>query len=579
MKRIVFIWLKRWPLNSARLPSQAAQPFGLNVAGSHGLRLAAVSPAAEAAGITVGMSLADARAICPDLKSQPLEPEKSLKALRQLARWAGRYTPWVNVHHIAPSATGEGAEYGLQLDITGCAHLFAHSRGEDGEPAMLLDISERLEASGIEHAIGLGDTLGAAIAVARFAGPIHIIPHDPHGDETRRALSSLPVDSLRLDAKTCQTLCRLGLNSVGALLRLPRVALARRFPVSKDGRDMGGQDMGGAVLRRLDQAFGRIREPIEPIMPVPPLRARMNFAEPVVETDALVLALDGLVADLCRGLGRMNKKMRRMSLWLYRADGAVHRISAGIVAASRDEAHLLRLLSERVKQIDIQENSGDFGIELLILSADRVEEDTASQPTLVQAPASIDFDKEIARLMDRLKGRFHASAGDDYGAGRTPHSLTPQASHRPERAQLSLPVRTCAANDRWGASPGADRQTPIRPFRLLPRPERVQIPDNISADDQRGDGPPLRFLWRHQNVVIRRAEGPERISPEWWPDAQDDARRMDQEGGPSSRDLRDYYRLEAENGQRFWLYYSTPPKDEADVWPPKSNWYLHGIFA
>jgi protein ImuB len=62
---------------------------------------------------------------------------------------------------------------------------------------------------------------------------------------------------------------------------------------------------------------------------------------------------------------------------------------------------------------------------------------------------------------------------------------------------------------------------------------------------------------------VIRAEGPERIAPEWW-------RRWRTEGL-----TRDYYRVEDEAGHRFWLFRAGLYGDEA-LHP---RWYMHGLFA
>lgn len=60
------------------------------------------------------------------------------------------------------------------------------------------------------------------------------------------------------------------------------------------------------------------------------------------------------------------------------------------------------------------------------------------------------------------------------------------------------------------------------------------------------------------------AEGPERIAPEWWMT----------EGRPLTREVRDYYRIEDEEGRRYWVF------REGLYLPEKApGWYLHGFFA
>jgi protein ImuB len=60
---------------------------------------------------------------------------------------------------------------------------------------------------------------------------------------------------------------------------------------------------------------------------------------------------------------------------------------------------------------------------------------------------------------------------------------------------------------------------------------------------------------------VAKAEGPERIAPEWW-------------RGPAHAHSRDYYRLEDESGRRFWVYRAIP-----DSAAGPARWYVHGLFA
>ena len=60
-----------------------------------------------------------------------------------------------------------------------------------------------------------------------------------------------------------------------------------------------------------------------------------------------------------------------------------------------------------------------------------------------------------------------------------------------------------------------------------------------------------------------RAEGPERIAPEWWRQ-------------PSSARLRDYYRVEDSTGRRYWIYREGLFGDGRGGTP---SWFIHGLFG
>ncbi|MEK9833751.1 MAG: DUF6504 family protein, partial [Rhodospirillaceae bacterium] len=86
------------------------------------------------------------------------------------------------------------------------------------------------------------------------------------------------------------------------------------------------------------------------------------------------------------------------------------------------------------------------------------------------------------------------------------------------------------------------------------------------------DDPPVLFRWRGRAHRVVRAEGPERIEPEWW--------RQPEAGNTAvlDRTTRDYYRVEDTDGRRFWLY-REGLYDRADFSDDAPRWFLHGLFA
>jgi protein ImuB len=94
-------------------------------------------------------------------------------------------------------------------------------------------------------------------------------------------------------------------------------------------------------------------------------------------------------------------------------------------------------------------------------------------------------------------------------------------------------------------------------------------PEPVEAFWLLPDDPPFHFAWRRRRHRIARADGPERIAEEWWrPDAAGDAALTSDDA------IRDYYRVEDEEGRRFWLFRAGLPGHDD---PPR--WYVHGVFA
>jgi protein ImuB len=515
--------------------------------GSRGLRLAAVDALAAAAGLGPGQALADARALEPGLIVHDAAPASDLAVLAALAGWARRYTPWAATSGLEPGGGG-----GLWLDISGCAHLFG------GEAALLDDLTGRLRRRGYAARAGLADTTGAAWAAARFAEtrearPFVIVP--PGGQ--RALLAGLPVASLRLPPATVEALARLGLRRVDDLLRLPRDGLATRF--------------GETVTRCLDQALGALAEPISPRLPAPDWYVALNLAEPLGQPEAIVAATETLVAALCDRLADAGRGARRLELALFRCTGRVDHVAIGTSRPNRDVGHLMRLLGEQLDRLPAPPQdpygNADLAIDHLTLTALVSEPLTAAQTVFAGATRHADDPADAAALgalVDRLGNRLGADATIRLGA---------VASHIPERAQRPEPALRIAATRPAGtAAAPALRPAQPRPPRLLPRPEPIEATAPVPDD------PPLLFRrggraggvngGRLHRVV--RAEGPERLAPEWWRgDAGSDA--------DDTATTRDYYRVEDSEGRRFWVYREGLYGETADG--PAPRWYLHGFFG
>jgi len=499
-----------------------------------GQRVAALNRAAAAAGVRMGMMLTDARALIPGVSGlliQPMAPEEDARALAGLADWCGRYSPWVSIDG------SDDGQYGICLDVTGCAHLFG------GEEAMLDDLARRLRGFAIQAQMAIADSLGAAWAVARYG-----IAHDGEAAAivpaagSRAALERLPVAALRLSPGAGDALARLGLGRIGELYALPPAALTARF--------------GREVTYRLDQALGKAAEPLSPRPASTSFWSRLAFAEPIGHRDHIARAAGQLVDDLCAVLEREERGARRIELRLYLADGTVQRIGAGLNRASREPDHLARLLAEQLPSLE-----AGFGADLMLLIATQSDPLPAGQRNLGRldndAGAGADGGEDLAPLLDRLGNRL--------GAANVAR-FAPVQSHLPEQAVRLVPPLAQSQSRGEGDGAAQWRHVARRPVYLLPRPEWVEAVAEVP------DGPPVLFRWRGIAHRVHRGDGPERIAPEWWREMQADSADLNGLSG----ETRDYYRIEDSRGQRFWLYRQGLYGSDSARMP---DWYLHGFFA
>ncbi|HKK30857.1 MAG TPA: DNA polymerase Y family protein [Alphaproteobacteria bacterium] len=488
--------------------------------------IAANQPAA-ALGIQRGMALADARALYPGLATRQASPLRESHDLAKLSDWCGRYSPLV-----APDGTD-----GLMLDTTGCDHLFG------GEAAMLAEIVQRMHGFGYSAAAALAPTPGAAWALARYGKKTRIakdlvdLPH---------LLTALPTVALRLPAETAAQLAQVGLRCVGDLLKMPRAPLAKRF--------------GAQVPHRLGQALGHVTEAIAPRHPPAPYRLRLDWMEPLRRMEDLAAAAEHLLERLCEQLAEAGRGVRCLLVTCHSTNGHTERIEARTSAPVRCPVRLLRLLEANLGACDL-----GFGIETMILSVARTEPLAAPAPGFWRDQAAIAED--TATLIDRLSQRL---------GERKVRWSTPVASHIPERAVALLPALRQPSPD-TDPSP-SPTEKPMRPLRLLLAPEPVEATALLP------DHPPAAFRWRRVLHRVRRGAGPERIAPEWWRDLapEDQVETLD-------TCTRDYYAVEDEAGQRFWLF-RQGLYDRANETETKTNengsgtvelpaWFVQGVLA
>ena len=384
-----------------------------------------------------------------------------------------------------------------------------------GEAATLGDLRRRLAASGVASRLAVASTYGAAHALARYgAGPVTAA-----GDD-EGVLERLPVAALRLPPGTIDALRRLGFDTVGELAATPRAPLALRF----------GSDVG----RRLDQMFGRASEPFELVEAPELIRVRQTFAEPIAAAETIARYIGKLVERLCAGLEEKGLGARKLDLLFLRVDDALQAVRVGTARPVRDAKRLTRLLCDRIETV-----SPGFGIETMILCASLAEplDYRAAASTLVDTAAA-----DVSELIDVLVNRIGKSSL---------YRLEPVASDVPERSTRRVAALATERGTNWtGHWP--------RPSRLFAPPEAIEtlalLPDH----------PPASFTWRGIRRRVRRADGPERVFGEWW--------KRDAE----SAAVRDYFQVEDEAGERFWLFRAGDGEDPATG---GQRWFIHGIFG
>ncbi len=381
-----------------------------------------------------------------------------------------------------------------------------------GDENYLRDITGKLSKRGYDTRAAIADTPGVAWAVARFGRESMVVETGC----SREAMLKLPPESLRLESEAVERLHKLGLHQVHQFISLPRSSLRRRF--------------GHHLLMRIDMALGSEVEIVEPVQPVEPYQERLPCLEPIVTAKGIEIALQELLKTLCFRLQQEQKGLRIAVFKGYRVDGKTEKLEIATSQPTHHVSHLFKLFEVRLSMIEPA-----LGIELFVLEATKVEDYLPRQEKMWQGSGGID-DIRLSELLDRLASRTGMQSLRRY---------LPDEHYWPERSFK----HASSLGEHLTTSWRTDKQ---RPLHLLRIPEKIEVTAPIP------DYPPMLFRYRGKLHKVVKADGPERIEQEWWI----------QQG-----QHRDYYRVEDEDGYRYWLF-RLGHYDEKVY-----QWFLHGYFA
>ena len=381
-----------------------------------------------------------------------------------------------------------------------------------GDEAYITDILKRLKQKGYSAKAAIADTIGSAWAMARFSNE-RVIEKEKHLE----ALLTLPPESLRIEQKTSERLRNLGLRQVKNIISIPRSSLKRRF--------------GDLIIQRINQAVGTEREFIQPVYPIEPFQERLPSFEPIQRIEGIEIALGQLLQKLCSRLQREGKGLRSAYFRCYCLDSHVTGIEISTSRPSNHIEHLFHLFSLKLSSIEPR-----LGIELFVLEATKLEDHTPLQEEFWKQTTGLNNNK-LSEFIDRVCGKLGAAAVQRY---------LPDEHYWPERSFKEASSLKEQPTTQW-------KSDKPRPLQVLSPPEVVQVTAPVP------DYPPLNFRYLGKLHKILRADGPERIEKEWWIE----------EG-----EHRDYYAVEDEEGNRYWLFRSGH-YDEAK----RPLWFIHGFFA
>ena len=430
------------------------------------------------------------------------------------------------------------------LDVTGLDSLFGDEQA--------------LRAKAIRFLGDAGYTVFSAIAPApgmawgmahyhRSAAPARGTPCEMLSDETlHREFRKLPVAALRLSPETQNIFFRLGIERIEQILAIPRSHLASRF--------------GDEVSRRVDQAFGKVSEPIIARHLPAEFEASQFIEFPTRDRETIGVVLSRLLEQIC---GQLQAKQKGALQWHVQLDcvGAPSiEFEVNLFQPTATVSHVLQLMElqlESVLQPHLRrkrrsQKSGTKPTHARTVTSILIQEiavRVTSCVLLVQRQREL-FDesprldkRELAHLINHLASRLgqESIVYPTLQAGAQPEfsfRFKPLVDPKRMRSRKRENVKTRS-------------HALARPLRLLDPP--VKISTGRSEVGGQAFSVPRSFLHQKRRHRIARSWGPERIETAWW-------------HGPTMR--RDYWRVETEAGFHFWIY-----RDLRN-----QQWFLQGEF-
>ena len=432
-----------------------------------------------------------------------------VRVLETLGRWCHRFSPLVAIgpEAICGADRGQARRRGvcsarsLQVDISDTARFFG------GESSLVRTVVWTLAARGIHARAAIADTPVASWAAALCAAQItaksqhslndlqelprsiprrsallkkRAIRGSHHGHwldrqqrwvlvppgRQRQSLKSLPLKSLQLPVNVIDSLAEVGVDSIGQLLRLPRVSLQERF--------------GSIVPMQVSRFLGDVSDPLTPLQGSEFLSASHSFEIPVLGRDMESTYFRALIEKLVRQclhpLVNTNRGVGSLQVRLDANEGhGPTVIEVGLYKPTVQVEHLVDLVMLRLERTRLPREIIDVSME--VTSAGTLP---YRQQTLFRGPTQSDASRfEI--LLNRLVSRLGS------GAVVEPRLL---ADIQPEAAWVAAPVvgvMGLSKSRRSAQLIGSSKVRfskpvvgPSRPIFLLPSPCLLDVPSLLS---------------------------------------------------------------------------------------------------
>ena len=480
MSRIACLHLPLFPL-AARLrsePELLREALAVMEGNGNAARVVAATRLARAAGVRPGLTLPQARALCPKLVARPRDADCERAAQEALLEVAEAFSPRVE-------DAGEGIAY---LDADG---IERHYPGPCPELEMGRALMNAAEEAGLPARVGIASSkLAARVASGLPDPPVIVSP----GEEAA-FLAPLPLQRLTPEVDLAETLERWGVRSVGDFAKLPPSRVASRL---------------GRIGRELHStARGVDLRPLIPREPPPAFHEGMSLEWPLVALEPFLFVGRAALDRLCQRLESRGFACLRLELEMRLEPDGFQSRSIDLPAPTRDVKTLLTLVR---LELEARPPGAPVAGFTFVAHPDRPREAQLS----LYGPAALSPDK-LATTLARL---FALLGPDRVGSPR------PVDGHRPEG--FALVEFSPPPPPEVRRQPRAGRG--LLAVRALRPPVEIEVLTAGGEGDAEAAPVEVRALTNEETAgrprvegAVKVASGPWGLEEDWW--TEDPARR------------------------------------------------------
>lgn len=353
-------------------PSLKGKPV---VTGQERNIVAAASYEAKAFGVTRGVTLWDAKKLCPGLIVLPTDYETVSLFSKRMFDIARRYSPTIE-------------EYGIDesfIDITGTRRVH-HTSYEN--------IARRLQAE-IHQELGI--TVSVGLSVSKVLAKIGSKMHKPAGFT---AINAQQIESF-IQKIPVETIWNIGPNTA-ALLRNHGITSALAF--AKTPKEQVEKILSRPGMAVWEEINGQSVWPVSSgdKISYKSISKTKTFTPPSTDREYVFAQLMKNLENACMKARRYHQAAQKISIFLKRQDHKYFGIEASLNRASCYPNELASLVREMFNQIFVGATAyRATGVTLINLVAD-----TPSQPTLFEKPITLLKVKKLYGAVDILRDKY-----------------------------------------------------------------------------------------------------------------------------------------------------------------------------